>query len=648
MPFKKKKDSTSSLFEGSSSSSSEEKVVYRLKSTPRVRRYTPISKQAQIPSLVNVTVLSSLIMSYLNDIDKQNYYIITNTSSNFTYMFNNVPNEIKDIISKLSNLKSLDMSNCYNINELNLLPVSLTSLNVSSCKDIDYYSLSGISKHLSFLQELILKDCTNGSYDGIMELSRLSSLSTLDISRVYFRNFTCLFNIVNLKTLIVDSYFHSDYSNQEDSTVDDEENEDDEENNKLEYLFQLKLTKLVFTHCSVAKGKGDSFGLMSTLTSLDLSHLVNYNDTSSYLYNGLSKLTNLTELNLEYNYIGNSEMFANLPIGLIVLNLDEVLILQEEINSLSRLTNLNTLKLIVINYNSLNELSTLTNLKHLSLNYLESDTKVSLPNKNNLLSLTINKGVIRNLDGLYNLTYLNLTLTRLKKSSSLSNCTNLTHLTLNKILLPIDAIVSLTHLIELKVNLLDMSKESFNVLDKLTNLSVLDVTDGNFFVKRNIKHISKLYLLRQLFLPYELLIDNSSLKFVGELYNLEELSFCCSDKVSSIGISHLSNLKSLFSLYIYPFQGEMQKLDFFDTICTITSLRSLHLSDLTISNTTYKALRNLTRLRSLHLENCDFSSKIYKILNKMPTLINIKISPILDKEKLRKLPNLAKMLRVKI
>lgn len=644
---KKQKGSSSSpikkKFSGSSSSSSEEKIVYRVKSTPRVTRYTLISKKVKILNSINIPELISIIASYLNNIDKQNYYIITKAgiSTDFTYIFNNGLNEITDIVSKFTNLKRLDMSNCYNINELTLLPVGLTSLNVSSCDEIDDSSLAIISKNLLFLQELILKDCTNISYDGIIELSKLSSLSTLDISCVNFINFTCLFGIANLKTLIVDFYYHSEYSNEE----------DDEENNKLEYLFQLKLTKLVFTHCSVTKGKGDSFGLMASLTSLDLSDLVNYNDISSYLYNGLSNLTNLTELSLEGNYIDNEEMFAHLPITLTKLNLKDITLSQVEAKSLSRLTNLNTFSIGLHNDISIKYLSTLTNLTNLKLDPANDKTS-GIPNRSNLLSLEIHNSHSVDLYNIINLTYLIVDAEEPYNINVLSNCTNLLHLELQIPVIPIKIISTLTFLRELKISSHRTEKRNYKLdlilLNKLTNLELLDVSMCNVFTEKDIKSISKLNLLKIITLPKSSPIGDLQLKYIGKLYNLEELSFCCSDKVSSIGISYLSNLKSLYSLLIYPFEREMPKIEFFDTICTITSLRTLYLSDLSISNTTYKNLPNLTRLRSLQLDNCEYSSKIYKKLDKMSNLINININPIMDNRKLRKLPNLAKMLKVNI
>ena len=94
---------------------------------------------------------------------------------------------LRDVISGLPAVESLDLSGCYNVTDIGIAHaltanvLSLTRLNLSLCKQITDSSLGRIAQHLPNLQDLDLGGCCNVTNAGLLlvawGLKRLKSLN---------------------------------------------------------------------------------------------------------------------------------------------------------------------------------------------------------------------------------------------------------------------------------------------------------------------------------------------------------------------------------------------------------------------------------------------------------------------------------------
>lgn len=79
-----------------------------------------------------------------------------------------------DVLKGVPNLESLNLSGCYNVNDLALMKAfsqeytTLTELNLSLCKQVSDISLSWIAKYLQNLEHLELSGCRNITNDGLL------------------------------------------------------------------------------------------------------------------------------------------------------------------------------------------------------------------------------------------------------------------------------------------------------------------------------------------------------------------------------------------------------------------------------------------------------------------------------------------------
>ncbi|KZC13764.1 F-box/LRR-repeat protein 14 [Dufourea novaeangliae] len=93
-----------------------------------------------------------------------------------------------DVLKGVPNLESLNLSGCYNVNDLALMKAfsqeytTLTELNLSLCKQVSDISLSWIAKYLQNLEHLELGGCRNITNDGLLCISwYLKKLKRLDL-----------------------------------------------------------------------------------------------------------------------------------------------------------------------------------------------------------------------------------------------------------------------------------------------------------------------------------------------------------------------------------------------------------------------------------------------------------------------------------
>jgi hypothetical protein len=647
----------------SSEDSSDEEVVIRLRSTPRTTYSLPLVIKS-LPTNENyayIGIISSTIASYLNAEEKKDYYTLAHSlnpgeniiSSDFVYIADNAAGDdiIKEV-SKFKHLKAFDMSNCFKISGTVLvqLPISIISLNLSYCRQIHNDDLALIASHLTHLQTLILEECKFINDTGLEHLSICTALTTLDINGVPFATFNCLLGIENLTTLIVDNYNESD------------EYEDMVERD-ISALFDLKLTTLVFTNCSVNEdlhGEDDdpNLGKMTTLTSLDLSYLNDSFEETSCLLKHLSNLTNLTQLNLDGNFVNEDEILTTLPTSLKSLSLTYAQLQDEHSNTkVAYLTNLTTLNITIPSNAVIKALSTLVNLTRLNIeneeDYEEEDKDMGtispIPNKDKLLSLTLGGGSLTEMDvlALTNLTSLDLSTTRIESISALSNLTSLLELKIYSCDKdPLKAISQLTSLEKLNLSLnLSRTKEEekvinkpwkYNLLAHLINLRELDLGNHPSLLEKDVKYISKLNQLKVLDLSECTQLGHEALRYISKLYQLETLLFTFNPSLTTPkSMTFLSNIETLTKLELTQFI-ELKKgvkmpnitQTMFNSICSITSLIDLTLTDLPMANIKYVRLTKLTGLKKLELEYCDPDQvAFFTVLAQLPRLTVLRINP---------------------
>lgn len=163
----------------------------------------------------------------------------------------------------------------------------------------------------------------------------------------------------------------------------------------------------------------------TSLTRLDLSR----KDLSNDDIKQLSKMINLTYLNLNGNQITNIDVLSNLE------NLTELLLCNNQISDisiLSNLTNLTKLNISINNITDINALSSLTNLTDLDIWNNEISDISPLSNLKSLTTLSINKNEIEDiscLSSLKNLKYLHLGDNDITNIDAIAELTNLKALT---------------------------------------------------------------------------------------------------------------------------------------------------------------------------------------------------------------------------
>jgi internalin A len=337
---------------------------------------------------------------------------------------------------------------------------------------------------------------------------------------------------------------------------------------------------------------------LTNLTQLNLSLSSEVNDIEV-----LSKLTNLTQLNLDLNdsEVNNIEVLSKLT-NLAQLNLDLGSGKVNDIKVLSKLTNLTQLNLSLREVNNIEMLSKLTNLTQLNLSLSSEVNDIEVLSKlTNLTQLTLNLGSskvndIEVLSKLTNLTQLNLNLGSSREVNDievLSKLTNLTQLTLNlgnSKVNDIEVLSKLTNLTQLNLNL-GGSREVNNieVLSKLTNLTQLTLNLGSSKVN-DIEVLSKLTNLTELNLSLGRSRVNN-IEVLSRLTNLTQLTLSFSDQV--IDIKVLGELTNLTQLNLDLSYSKANDIEVLSRLTNLTQL-TLDLS--------YSQVRNLEPLSKL---NCD-------------------------------------------
>jgi hypothetical protein len=669
-PVQKKKKQIKKKAISSDEETSDEEVVIRLRSTPRTT-YS-VSSVTQLPSTnknyADIGIISSIIADYLNSEEKKEYYSLAYSrnpreniiSSDFVYIADNAAgDEIMKEVSKLRQLKAFDMSNCFKISGAALvrLPINIISLDLSYCRQIHNDDLALIASHLTHLQTLFLKECRYINDSGLEHLSICTTLTSLDISNVPFSTFTCLLDIQNLTTLIVNEYNEDKYNE------DKYNEEEDPIKPNVSDLFNLKLTTLIFTNCTVNVDVSttDDFNLgrMTSLTSLDLSYLNDEHEETTYLLKHLSNLTNLQHLNVDGNFVGEDEILTTLPLSLHSLSLIYTQLQDEHSNTkVAHLTNLTTLNITIPSNAVMEALSTLVNLTSLNVENEEDHeeknkdigTIAFIPNKNKLLSLKLGGGSLTEIDllTLTNLTVLDLSTTRIESISALSNLTSLLQLTIyncNKN--PLKAISQLISLEKLSLSLeyLNDKKEKekvtntpwkYSLLKNLINLRELDLTNHISLLEKDVKYIAKLNHLKILNLRGCTQLGDEALKYISKLYQLESLLFTFNPSLTTPkSMTFLSNIETLTKLQITQFVEYRKGVKIpnitqtmFNSICSITSLIDLSLSQLPMKEIKYDRLTKLTRLKKLKLQYCDSDQvALFVVLARLPRLTELKINP---------------------
>ena len=233
---------------------------------------------------------------------------------------------------------------------------------------------------------------------------------------------------------------------------------------------------------------------------------------------GLRELTNLEQLDLNYNKIS-------------------------EIKGLKNLTNLQKLDLSKNKITEIKGLDTLKNLKELSF-YENQITEIKgLENLTNLEDLQLGRNKIKEIKGLENLTnlkHLFLSNNQISEIKELDNLTNLQCLSLSEN--QITEIKGLENLTNLEILSLSSNHISeIKGLDKLNKLRTLQLHENQI---TEIKGLENLSILRDLWL-----CDNNitEIKGLKSLTNLEHLWFE-NNQVSEL--KGLENLKNLITLYL--------------------------------------------------------------------------------------------------
>lgn len=179
---------------------------------------------------------------------------------------------LRDVVQGIPNLESLNLSGCFNVNDIALDHAfftemrTLTKLDLSLCKQVTDCSLGRIAEHLKNLQVLMLGGCCNITNTGLLLIA---------------------WGLKNLKRLDLRSCWH--ISDQGIGHLAGQNRETADGTLRLEYLGLQDCQRL-----SDDALKHISAGL-TELQSINLSFCINISD-SGLKY--LSKMSNLRELNL--------------------------------------------------------------------------------------------------------------------------------------------------------------------------------------------------------------------------------------------------------------------------------------------------------------------------------------------------------------
>jgi internalin A len=284
-------------------------------------------------------------------------------------------NDIK-IISKLKQLKSLDVSSnsftlklngaeeCFKMTNLKHLNIRLNYINFPSISLENNLESLDISRN--FLNEI-----------DILKISTLSNLKSLKFSNLTLNiydgisiDYRPIYTMANLRSLHLDGLF---------------------KNRDFELLSKMKLYEL-YIILTIDKQDIEYFISniikMSTLTHLKITH-ANLTNIHS---DEISKMTNLTLLNLSFNRINSIEKLMNMP------KLLELSVNNNSIKNIDQLPHYSTVKKLDISNNNLTN-----NGKFISkMNYLYSL---------NLSSTKLNSVDIKYVSTLFNLRYLDISST---------------------------------------------------------------------------------------------------------------------------------------------------------------------------------------------------------------------------------------------
>ena len=95
---------------------------------------------------------------------------------------------LRDVISGLPSIESLDLSGCYNVTDIGISHAltadvpTLRRLNLSLCKQITDLSLGRLAQHCQQLQELDLGGCCNVTNPGLKLIAwGLKNLKSLNL-----------------------------------------------------------------------------------------------------------------------------------------------------------------------------------------------------------------------------------------------------------------------------------------------------------------------------------------------------------------------------------------------------------------------------------------------------------------------------------
>ena len=383
------------------------------------------------------------------------------------------------------------------------------------------------------------------------------------------------------------------------------------------------------------------------LTSADLDRLTDLDASNLNIttLTGLEYCTSLTRLYLNGNQISDVSMLSNL-IKLTFLNLNG-----NQINDISVLSGLTNLEILWLNNSQISDISSLPNLTNLK-SLLLSDNQISdisvLSNLTNLTQLYLNGNQINDisvLSGLTNLETLWLNNNQISEISSLSNLTNLTKLYLSDN--QISDISSLSNLANLTtLNLHYNQISDISPLSNLTNLIRLWLWDnslnaGAVSILQNLENSGTAVMydkvaiiniaddgLRTVLQSALGKNDDDSItdaeldgltNLVASSANISSLSgleYCTNLTNLTLDDNQISNTSALSNLTnLAELKLSNNQISDISTLSNLTNLTKLWLGNNQIVN--ISALFNLTKLRSLKLEDNQLTASAGPIIQSL-------------------------------
>ena len=154
--------------------------------------------------------------------------------------------------------------------------------------------------------------------------------------------------------------------------------------NIFSFLSVVNLEELVFYFKNIRHlnlTNIDDLQMFDSISSLENLEQINMSSNSISDISSLSNLTSLTELSLSYNLISDISSLSNLT------NLTELSLSFNSISDISSLSNLNNLTLLNLSYNSISDISSLGSLTNLERLYLSNNqlTEEQIEELRNLL-----------------------------------------------------------------------------------------------------------------------------------------------------------------------------------------------------------------------------------------------------------------------